>query len=365
MPDNQRMNWTNGEALSADDLNDASDFMALRSADQAYFDRIALVESILAGATIPSQVINIYDAHTANAKAWCLGNAGAPSRSDSMTRPITPGMFAQYVGTVQPDGLAPKLLWARIDDDEVSFTLPSSGGLTRWDLISYNIASAAGGSETRDIRDGATGALSTSSVNKRRSNVITFQRTQGTFGGGIPATPSGDVPLQAISVVSGAAVDDVIDYRYPLDRIQRHTVWPIMGGVEAGTWTYSGFSAASPPGADREFLCPCPTQHGRILRVDIAHTVAVAAASRVRAITATGGNAALSQIADASTGVSSYSVATRIPTAPLWATGRSHPIPSIEDDPIYPELNNGVAAGLITQDETGEKLNAVSFWVAG
>jgi hypothetical protein len=102
----------------------------------------------------------------------------------------------------------------------------SAAGNTRWDILSVSLAPVEGDSETRDFKDGTTGALSTLPTDKRRSFEPTFTWTTGVESAGTPSLPFGSVPagdriLGAVLVKESGnpfvlGDGDLRDYRVPI-----------------------------------------------------------------------------------------------------------------------------------------------------
>lgn len=95
------------------------------------------------------------------------------------------------------------------------------GGEARIDLISCEVTRAEGSPESRDDKDGLTGALTTNpTTNKRRSTSMTLTVTEGTAGvtPSEPALPAGHLKICAVRVESGETTiqaERITDYRMP------------------------------------------------------------------------------------------------------------------------------------------------------
>jgi hypothetical protein len=110
--------------------------------------------------------------------------------------------------------------WIYISGTDVQFTLSAAGvGLQRYDLITVKLEDIDGDSEPRDFKDGVTGALSTSSLSKKRAVRATFDVTQGTAAASptIPSVPAG-VQLVFVVKVDNTQITEVRDCTFPVGR---------------------------------------------------------------------------------------------------------------------------------------------------
>lgn len=142
-----------------------------------------------------------------------------------------------------------------------TFATNSDLALARWDLVS--LAPSIGSSPTipRDFEDAVTGAKSSQNVS--RFSVIeqpSILITQGTLGGGVPATPSGRVAWCAVRIppldappthVDSSGVPGVIDYSMPIQHGVTRTMMPGRLAFADTTWNPdTGYlSTSSGPGS--------------------------------------------------------------------------------------------------------------------
>lgn len=173
----------------------------------------------------------------------------------------------------------------------------AAAGNSRWDILSVSLAAVEGDSETRDFKDGTTGALTTPSTDKRRSFEPTFTWTTGIESAGTPSLPFGLVPagdrvLGAVLVQeTGNPFDlgagDMRDYRIPLGLTAFHQLAVGAGDLLVGatsTRTNTGFGIGEPwvrltaPNVNDEahlfFECPVSSPLHRVKKVTFAADLA-------------------------------------------------------------------------------------------
>lgn len=138
-----------------------------------------------------------------------------------------PGVLAVYTPSGSITGDEPYLRTVYVDVADIpDKTRPVPGVSDRWDVLSVNISEVTGSAAVRDFKDAVTGALSTQSFDKRDQTQANFTWTQGVEGGGIPATPAGDVRICAVLVPAAGSItaedNKIRDYRIPIGQTQHH-----------------------------------------------------------------------------------------------------------------------------------------------
>lgn len=158
---------------------------------------------------------------------WVIGNAAAPYAT-ATTRESTnlAGVIYQRKGSGDPDGEEPEVLAYYVEDDEYGQVHAVASVNPRWDTVSVLLeqeGADAADQETRDFKDGTTGALSTTTPVKRNKVKATFTTTQGAEAPSptLPAPPGGHVRLASFLVSPGMGafdplIDEIYDHRMPL-----------------------------------------------------------------------------------------------------------------------------------------------------
>lgn len=311
--------FNDGEALDTADLNNLQ-----------RFHNALLSDGAVGGLAGPDSVETPESGHF-----YAISN-GAAAFARAGAREVG---FAEGLGGISTSatitGDAPKFLLFYVKEADISNrTRPAPAVNPRWDILSVSFAEATGDNESRDFKDGVTGALSTQSIPKRRRVVPTFTWTSGVenVSPTEPATPPGEVKICAVLVPVAAvpfspAAMDLRDYRMPLGRrsIARYpTAIFNFNGAASAIATVGG----NPPGvmlsigggAERSESFFFPGHQDAVHRVVGISLLGVADVSA---------NHQIKVRSDVSPGVSTsdfYTSAAIVPTSIGWASA-SMPIP--------------------------------------
>jgi len=162
------------------------------------------------------------------------------------------GVAADGGSGASPHALAdftPSTVWW-LQPSGQAFTLAANAsGMLRYDLVTVALTGyeTTGDSETRDFEDAITGALTTTTPDKRRRVVPTWAVTEGTPGAGIPATPANTAAVAAIAVPDSATsilAEGVRDFTIPLRHgVEYYTTLGFHALVDTLDWGADNFDA--------------------------------------------------------------------------------------------------------------------------
>lgn len=224
---NNFMNWNDGEGLTSADLINMQRLLQVRLTDERFFSR--MVEVYSAG----PNGLDSYDTAVGTAlfgqNIFSFG-AGLTPKGSTLTVTGSAGLaMVEEVASTEPkegandyDRIMDQFYW---DNGTVATLNANASGNDRYDLVSIDIAEAAGTATARDFKDGTTGVLSSNTPNKRVALSPTWTVTEGTPAGSptIPALPANNKRWAAFRVPNGGSLtyDDsggypgIIDFTYP------------------------------------------------------------------------------------------------------------------------------------------------------
>ncbi len=198
-------------------------------------------------------------APSVNLQGIWYGDAGvAIPAGSAMQVQLLAGMMAlpaADAGTYNPSPIGGATPALSDESQIVPYWLPSTfvthavghATLPRWDTLVVTVEWVDDSPETRDFKDAVTGAISSSSLNKRRTAVLTKTVLQGTPGASptLPTIPSTHryVPVYSVYVPATHnavfTADQLIDHRFPaaggVAEVYAADVW--NRGAYTGTWT--------------------------------------------------------------------------------------------------------------------------------
>lgn len=224
MSANRFQHFNDGEGLEFADLNDITSSMLKAMGDGWHYGSAVAASNIN-----PGQYAQQYDADVYQ-RVFCHGWAGSVMTNGSDREiVIQPGVMGMGVAAdggsgASPHALAdfaPSTVWW-LQPSGQAFTLSANAsGMLRYDLVTVALTGyeTTGDSETRDFEDAITGALTTTTPDKRRRVAPTWAVTEGTPGAGIPATPAGTAAVASIAVPDSATsllAENVRDFTIPL-----------------------------------------------------------------------------------------------------------------------------------------------------
>jgi hypothetical protein len=196
------------------------------------------------------------------------------------------GLIATYGGGALT-GLAPQVLPYHLDNEEVNPTFAAADPTNpRWDLVQIKINAEAGGtSTTRDFQDAFTGALTSTSFNKRFGSSITWNVKTGTPAGSptVPTPDAGFFRLWAVFIPAAFGSNPILidtgstlncprDYRLPMSLAQAPGSWVHTQAKDSfGAWTYNNTDDRPVATAGSQVqIWPCPVRgHGRLVRLHV------------------------------------------------------------------------------------------------
>lgn len=172
---------------------------------------------------------------------------GLQPSSSGLDSNIGAGFVGGYYHNLPPSSFGPKMRWAFITKAAaIGFThVPTGVGLFRWDYVEVECNENDSDAESQDFKDEVTGAISTSSLSKRRSLELTFSVNQGTPGADpiFPTLTSGKKVVCAFKV-SDTAIVETRDLTWPFG--------PTISCIGAGTNSFRyGAGAQWVPLADQ------------------------------------------------------------------------------------------------------------------
>jgi hypothetical protein len=218
--DHERPLFSDGEELTADDLNDAG-AAAVQSAWE-WPGYGSLLPHALVSASSYDWIFS-----TAEDLDTMVFSVGAPfyqgAGGDPFAFTFGAGLLGLYVGSAQPAAGDPKLRWILVDNGAGAtpyvFAAAPAGQL-RTDLVTLAIAEIDDTAGSRDFKDAVTGALTTNP-------------TAATPGGGLqpPPTPVAGRHAVALVIVSDSGIVQVQDLTYPLGPGHTYLSRPRADGI--------------------------------------------------------------------------------------------------------------------------------------
>lgn len=238
------VNFNDGQALAYDDLN-----AIVRSATSRAWEIPGYWDLWAADFPFDSTPNTRFDAPTGiNGRVFVKGGGVAPNFSGLTVTPSS-GFIGTYVSAAYPADTQPVMRWVYLAQaDSISFTHAAAGGGNyRYDLITVAMTEAASDSQNVDFKDGTTGALSTQSLNTRRSLTAQFTVTQGVAAGSIGAAVIPNVPvgqcLLYVVLVGPSAIQFVQDVTVPVGQPRFFSAPVGSFAISANTGTDWGVAA--------------------------------------------------------------------------------------------------------------------------
>lgn len=228
----RRKYWNDGEGIVHGDLNDISTFL-----------RETFLDNILKGYC---QDGIEYAVGLSTDKAYALAHSGSVVSVEGLKTRTYSGVVFFYDGTNL-------LAFNSVGGAGGTFagTFSTSGltaGQSRWDLCVYRLAEYDGDSQSRDVKEDATGVIGSLTCVKQKQVQCPVNFVQGTPDTTVsavePATPAGYAKLYAVRVDYGQtgvfAAAQLRDYRYPLGYHEQLVRPAEMFQSAAGGWAYTG-----------------------------------------------------------------------------------------------------------------------------
>ena len=176
--------------------------------------------------------------------ASSTANANTPAASPGLGTNVYDRYWVTYFGQMPTE----------------TFATNSDATLSRWDLVSLAPSIGTSPTITRDFEDAITGAKTTGNV--ARFSVVEepdILITQGSLGGGVPATPSGRVAWCAVRIppldapptyLDDSGVPGIIDFSIPVQEGTKRLLMPGRLGFGDSSWTPGmGHLASTGPGS--------------------------------------------------------------------------------------------------------------------
>jgi len=191
--------FNDGEGITHADLNNARAFPRARAFDQL----LARLGGYLAADADPDSPGEAGADPAVTSLAYTLagGDCALAVGSVATKVKLLPGTLFQRIAAA--DGAEAQFLPYTVVAGDVDITITAGHAtLNRIDILQVKLEYVEAGSESRDFKDAVTGALSTTTPNKRRRVQATFSLKAGTPG----ATPSYPAPDAGYCVVGAVFV---------------------------------------------------------------------------------------------------------------------------------------------------------------
>jgi hypothetical protein len=225
-----RVLFNDGEGIDHADFNTLQQMMRAQVADTLWSMHARLSEAQY----VP----------TVNTQIWVPTGSHAMAKAGGSNLQVvsTAGLIAQYATATDPDGATPRMLQYWLAANDITQVCNAADATNpRFDLIAVKLTDGvASASTSKDFQDAITGAVTTTSFNKRTSTTLTVSYVPGTPAGSpaFPAIPAGFAAWAYVYVPATYAttfVQDthIIDVRHPVGF--RSIVIPAhdMGGWDA------------------------------------------------------------------------------------------------------------------------------------
>lgn len=276
-----------GEAIDANDLNDVVIAATQRAWEIPGYGNVfaGARESYIGESAAAFPMSNPFAAY---ATKMCFSSGPGPDITSPSTLTVTvrEGIIGQFIGSglpgvmSTPGAVSNDMLWAVIRTPVVMPALAASApGNIRAVLLQASLEEVETDAQTRHFEDSVTGALSSSSLVKRRSVVPTFSYSVGgteTTVGSVPLAPSlefGKV-LVAILWVGNTSVTKIVDATIPWGRPTLHSPLVAKAAIWNGAdWTIDAASLQlEANGSSKVLYAPCPVTDGfaRVLSVSVS-----------------------------------------------------------------------------------------------
>ena len=372
---NKLLLFNDGEGVAEDDWNDLQKLLTFRAWDAiGQYSKGAASQGhpLAASATFKDRFTTPGTwGGVTGGPTFCFGADFAFTGKTTTDLTINPGFIGRNGKTTRAANV-PSMEWVYVDDDTgtPTFTVDvNAGGGDRYDALSIAFTETDEETESRDFKDGTTGALSTTTPAKARNIVATITLTAGTEGGAIAVIPAGEHLLCYVKVLSSTSIiDEIFDYTIPINNISVEqsspaiqAIWTDMGGAGSADWVRQGGGtiAAGVSGPRNLYLHP-PSHsnpHARILAIELSYKLN-AASTVVLVSGAFAGSGALEVVL----GIDISSLLTRDDTlnktvieltnpnlllvaplegkAPLWCNGLHHKTDQVNPAGVTPDLPN-------------------------
>ncbi len=190
-----RVNFTDGEALDLDDLENIGAYAQIAALDQILAGRVPFVADV-AGTAVPE----VGDVAYGQPYAYALhaGQAVPAQGSDNSKVKITAGTLLQAIAAI--DGLTPSVLaYTFVGTEEVEID-DAAGATPRVDIVQMALTVIDDTTPTRDFEDSTTREPSSSATAKRKRVSCALSVKKGTPAAS-PIVPTLDAGCVAIATV--------------------------------------------------------------------------------------------------------------------------------------------------------------------
>lgn len=266
MPDNKWMLFNDGEGILQTDFNDMQSFFLSKIYDQfKFFQALAITAPRVGAADWDFDEVSGGEFTTPTYLddfCWAIGGSGRANKPiGTLVSSFGPGMIGLYSSSGPPvvGPEFPRFRWVQIDGETFTHSSNAGGGSSRFDVVHVGIAAPADGdSESRDFKDAVTGALSTTTPNKRRTWVGDAVLLEGTVGGGLPTVPAGRVALYYVELTAGGVeLQDIWDWRVPVGSVSVAQAFSGQDSYDNFTGAVAG-AGSRPSGAAGEKMVLMP-----------------------------------------------------------------------------------------------------------
>lgn len=289
--------FNDGEGIVHDDLNLAEDLTELRSLVWPLFTRIVCNSQ---GPMTDTGAQGLMDSQTENLqRAFTFGQGALFAVTSGTTTAIYGGILACYDSDTKPLAAAASLntessplrlfyVGETTGAEKVEFTHDlNPAGTPRIDMVSVKFDVVDDEALPRDFKDGTTGALTTTSPNKRSVIQATFVMRQGVDPTTPGSLPSDEHLLYSVSMPASSGVltsGAMRDWTYPLGRRSLQLSVPANSyTVETtGDWTPTGLAYVKASGGGKTvYLWPPGSSDpcSRLLSVRIQYKFAAGGAT--------------------------------------------------------------------------------------
>lgn len=198
------------------------------------------------------------------------------------------GFLGVYTGTGPPSALDPKMRWAYTTTVLDVALSAAPAGQKRFDAIVLDIAESNSDTESRDFKDATTGALSTTTPNKRTKLAGSFSIVSGTpavySAGAAPSTPAISSRVVALALVNDTGIEELWDCTIPAGPQFTSLSVPkrdAIVGTGAGVWSGGGTTGAIAGGSVGDLWLVPPMFSGdptaRVIGIELRYSLAAGA----------------------------------------------------------------------------------------
>lgn len=226
--------FNDGEPLLYGDLNGIVNGASQRAWEwPGYSDALAHAPCVTTGDGAAYETL-FNNATDMNTMVFCRGAGGQLRWMGGFVMSVGSGFLGIYSANVPPTILSPSMRWIYSTGTSITHAA-APGGQKRYDVITLAIPEAADTPTSRDFKDGSTGAISTTTPNKRMSCVGTLTITPGTPNAS-PTVPAVAGNVVALVLVNDTSVEQFWDCTQPFGPSVSVVGIPSISSVHVAQW---------------------------------------------------------------------------------------------------------------------------------